>query len=147
MTTVDRVAGVALIALGLLTLWESRALPLGSLRSPGPAYMPVVLAVVVIGLGVLIWVFGARSPRIAAVGWGESGHTLAILAACGFAAFALERLGYRVTMAVLVFALLRAVERRGTVFAGAFAVTLALSTFYLFDVVLRVPLPRGPFGL
>jgi len=103
--------------------------------------------VVVIGLGVLIWVFGARSPRIAAVGWGESGHTLAILAACGFAAFALERLGYRVTMAVLVFALLRAVERRGTVFAGAFAVTLALSTFYLFDVVLRVPLPRGPFGL
>ena len=147
MTTVDRVAGGALALLGLLTLWESRALPLGSLRSPGPAYMPVVLAVLLVGLGALIAAFGARSPRLAAVGWGETGHTLAILAACGFAAFALERLGYRVTMAVLVFVLLRAVERRGTVFAAAFALALALSTYYLFDTVLRVPLPRGPYGL
>ena len=42
--TVDRVAGVALVLIGLATLWESRAFPLGSLHRPGPAYMPVVLA-------------------------------------------------------------------------------------------------------
>jgi hypothetical protein len=145
--TVDRVAGTGLVLLGLLTLWESRVLPLGSLRSPGPAYMPVVLAVVVLGLGALIWAFGAGSPRLADVGWHEAGHALAILGTCAFTALALERLGYRVTMAVLILVLLRAVERQGMVFAAGFALGLSLATHYLFDTLLRVPLPRGPLGL
>lgn len=147
MTTVDRVAGTGLVLLGLLTLWESRVLPLGSLRSPGPAYMPVVLAVIVLGLGALIWAFGTHSPRLGDVGWSEAGHALAILATCAFAALALERLGYRATMAVLIFVLLRAVERWSTGFAAGFAVGLSLATHYLFDTLLRVPLPRGPLGL
>ena len=50
-------------------------------------------------------------------------------------------------MAITVLFLLRAVERRGTIFAVAFAVGLALATFYLFETLLRVPLPRGPLGV
>src|SRR5216117_202590 len=37
MATIDRVAGGALILVALLTLALSRALPLGTLRTPGPA--------------------------------------------------------------------------------------------------------------
>ena len=145
--TVDRVGGAGLVVLGLLTLWESRPLPLGSIRSPGPAYVPVVLAVIVLGLGALIWIFGARGPRLGAIGWTEGPHALAIVGACAFAALALERLGYRVTMGLLVFLLLAAVERRGLIFSAALAATLALVTYYLFDTLLRVPLPRGSLGV
>jgi hypothetical protein len=39
------------------------------------------------------------------------------------------------------------VERKRPVAALVFAVAFAGGTFLLFDGVLRVPLPRGPFGL
>lgn len=145
--TVDRVAGTALAALAALVLWEARRLPMGSLSAPGPAYAPVALAVLLLLLGLLLAAAGGRSPRLAALGWGEAPHALAILAAAAFAALALERLGYRITMTVLVFALLRLVERRGTLFAAGFALALAGLSFQLFDRVLRVPLPRGPLGI
>ena len=36
MLTTDRVAGGALALIALVVFWESRKLPLGSLRNPGP---------------------------------------------------------------------------------------------------------------
>lgn len=147
MLTTDRIAGSALAAFALFVLWECRRLPLGTLRNPGPAYVPVVLALVTLLLGVLIAVGGARAPRIAAVGWGEAGHALVILGVCAFATLALERLGYRVTMLLALALLVKVVEGRGAALAVVFAAGLAFGSFYLFDTLLRVPLPRGPFGL
>jgi hypothetical protein len=142
----DRAAGAGLAVLGLYALWESRVLPLGSLSQPGPGYMPVVLALLLIALGALAAATGAGSPRLAALGWGEAPRALTIVAACAGAAFLLERLGYRVTMALLLVFLLGVVERRRPLFAVAYAIALAVGTHLLFDTVLRVPLPRGPFG-
>src|SRR5919204_582580 len=46
-------------------------------------------------------VLGARAPRPGAVGWHEWRHAAGIFAACAFAALALERLGYRLTVTVM----------------------------------------------
>ena len=43
--------------------------------------------------------------------------------------------------------LLGVVERRRLLFTTVFALGMAFGTFYLFDTLLRTPLPRGPFGL
>jgi hypothetical protein len=147
MLTTDRVAGGALVLLALFTLWESRRLPLGSLRHPGPAYMPVALAILLLVLGILVVLAGRRAAAVAAVGWTEWRHAVAIFAVCAFAAWALERLGYRLTVAVALAFLVGVVERKGVVFTVVFSLALALGTFLLFDTLLRVPLPREPFGL
>ena len=147
MLTTDRVAGGALVLLAVFTLWESRLLPLGSLRNPGPAYMPVALAALLLVFGVLLVIVGGKAGKIATVGWSEWRHAVAIFAVCAFAAWALERLGYRATIAVSLGFLLGIVERKGIVFTVVFSLALALGTFLLFDTLLRVPLPRGPFGL
>jgi putative tricarboxylic transport membrane protein len=151
MSTTDRVTGVALALLGLFMIWESllsaRRLPLGTIRTPGPAYVPVLLAVLLIVFGVVIALMGARAPRLRSIGWSEWPHALGILFACALAALLLERLGYRFTIAIVLFLVLGVLERKHPVFAAAFALALALGTFYLFDTLLRVPLPRGPFGL
>ena len=66
--------------------------------------------------------------------------------ACAFAALALERLGYRLTITTMLLFLLGVVERKRPVAAAIFAAALAGGTFLLFDGILRVPLPRGPLG-
>ncbi len=147
MLTIDRVAGGALVLVGLIALWESRRFPLGTLHRPGPAYMPVVLALLLILFGVALAVLGSRSGRFADVGWHEWRHAVAIFGACAFAAWGLDHLGYRLTVAVVLFFLLFVLERRGVVAAIVLTVTIAWGSFYLFDTLLRVPLPRGPFGL
>jgi hypothetical protein len=145
--TTDRIAGGALALLAVLVLVESRALPLGTLRSPGPAFVPAALALILLIFGVAIVALGARAPRIAAVGWGEARHAVIIIAVCAFAALALERLGYRLTMLLALLFLVRVVERKGTLVALAFAAGMAFGSYFLFDTFLRVPLPRGPFGI
>lgn len=147
MLTTDRIAGGALSLLALVVLWESRSLPLGSWRNPGPGYMPVVLALVLLGLALAVVAMGGRAPAVTSIGWGEAGHALVIVAVCAFAAFALERLGYRLTMLVALVLLVRVVERRRVVESLAFSLALAFGSFYLFNTLLRVPLPRSPWGL
>lgn len=145
--TVDRVAGVALVGIGLVAIWESRAFPLGSLHRPGPAYMPVLLALLLIAFGIAVFAMGRGARTLAEVGWPEWRHAAAIFGACAFAALGLERLGYRLTMAVVVGLLLLGLERRGWALGLGLTVAMAWGSFYLFDTLLRVPLPRGPFGL
>ena len=147
MLTTDRVAGAALALLSLVVVWESRRLPLGSLRNPGPAYMPVALAIVLLGFGALLVALAGKAPALSSVGWTEWRHTVAIFVVCAFAALALERLGFRVTITLSLAFLLRVVERKGSIFTAVLSIAFAVGAFLLFDTFLRVPLPRGPLGL
>jgi len=147
MLTTERLGGSALCLLALFVMWESRRLPLGTWHNPGPGYFPVLLAVVLLALGGLVAFMGGRAPRVADVGWGEAGQALVILGVCAFICFGLERLGYRLTMLGALLFLVWLVERRRLVAALGFAAALAFGSFYLFDTLLRVPLPRGPFNI
>jgi hypothetical protein len=147
--TTERVSGVALALLAVVVLEECwrLGLPRGTLANPGPAYMPTVLALALLAAGVLIAVLGRDAMPLAAAGWREWRHTLAIAVTCAFVALALERLGYRLTMTLACAFLLGVVERKPLAGTLIFAVALAAGTYFVFDTLLRVPLPRGPFGL
>jgi putative tricarboxylic transport membrane protein len=147
MLTVDRVAGAALAVFGVFVLWESRSLPLGSLGNPGPAYMPVALAALLVLGGTAIAVLGKGAPPVSSLSFHEWRHAVAIFVACAFCALALERLGYRLSILIALLFLLGVVERKRPVVALIFAVAFAAGTFFLFDTLLRVPLPRGPVGI
>jgi putative tricarboxylic transport membrane protein len=147
MLTVDRVAGAALVVVGLIAVWQSLQFPLGSLQRPGPAYMPLLLALLLIALGLALAALGSDGGRFSAIAWQEWRHAVAIFGTCAFAAWGLERLGYRLTMAVVLLVLLLGLERRKLLFSLALMIAIAWGSFFLFDTVLRVPLPRGPFGI
>jgi hypothetical protein len=68
------------------------------------------------------------------------------LAASLFSVFAIERLGYRLTVLLVVGFLVKLVEQRGWILSLSFAGALSFGSFFLFYTVLRVPLPHGPFG-
>ncbi len=147
--SVDRVSGIGLAALALLVLeetWRQR-LPLGSLANPGPAYFPGVLALLLLVAGVALSALAGAGPGVASLSWREWRHSVAIFAACMFCAVALERLGYRLTIFAALGFLVGVIEEKPVAATVVFAGALALGTFWLFDTLLRVPLPRGPFGL
>ena len=144
--TIDRFGGIALTVFALFTLWESRKLPLGSLQNPGPAYAPILLATILLAFAICIVALGGRSGRLAAAGWSDWRHAIAILGVCVFMALSLERHGYRITIFAALALLLGVLERRGIVTTAIFAVAFSAASFHLFAVVLRVPLPRSPWG-
>jgi putative tricarboxylic transport membrane protein len=147
MLTTDRVAGSALVIVGVFALSQSLQLPLGSLRQPGPAYMPAVLALLLVVFGVAVAALGGGSGRFADVSWHEWRHALAIFGACAFAAWGLERLGYRLTTGLVLAFLLGLLERKHPLLTAVLVVAVAGGSFWLFNTLLRVPLPRGPFGV
>jgi putative tricarboxylic transport membrane protein len=146
MLTTDRVSGSALVLFSLLVIWESRLLPLGTFRQPGPAFTPVLLASLLLIFGVGLVVASRRAPSLSSISWTGWRHALAILAACVFAVLAMERLGYRLTVLLVLVFLVKILERRGWVVTAVFAVALSFGSFFLFYTLLRVPLPQGPFG-
>jgi hypothetical protein len=144
--TADRVAGLAFVLFGALVLFESRGLPVGTLRQPGPAFLPVALAIALMGFGALLVVLSGAGARLKELGWEEARHALLIVAAAAGAIRVLELAGYVLTMTALLLFLLAVVARRHWALSALCAATLAGGTFALFDVALRVPLPRSPFG-
>jgi hypothetical protein len=99
-----------------------------------------------LGFGALLVITASRAPRLSSVSWTEWRHALAIVAASVFAVFALERLGYRLTVLLVLAFLIGIVERRGWMQTLVFSVGLAFGSFFLFYTLLRVPLPEGPLG-
>jgi hypothetical protein len=147
MLTTDRVSGAVLAIFALGVIWESRGLPLGTFREPGPAYLPVLLAVILLLVGLLLVGAGGRAAPLAAASWSEWRHAAAILCGCAFAALAFERLGYRLTVLLVLTFLLKSVEKKSWLLTVTFALGMAIGTFYLFHTILRVPLPYGPLGI
>ena len=133
--------------LAVVSAWETRRLPLGTLHNPGPGYMPLLLALILGALGLLVALRGGSAPSLAALRWPEARHASAILVGCAFTAFALERLGYRLAVIVLLAFLLGVMERKRPAVVVAVALGLSLGSFFLFSNLLKVPLPRGPWGL
>jgi hypothetical protein len=144
--TTDRISAGVLALFALFVIWESGQLPLGTFRQPGPGYVPVLLASLLLLLGILIVISGGRAPKLASIDWTEWRQALAILAACVFAGIGIDRLGYRLTLLVMLVCLLKLVEKRGWVMSLTFACSLSFGSYFLFYTILRVPLPQGPLG-
>ena len=144
--TTDRLSAGVLALFALFVIFESRQLPLGTFRHPGPAYVPVLLASLLLLFAVLIFLTAARAPKLSSLRWTEWRHALAIFAACIFSVFAIERLGYRLSMFLMLGFLVKFVEKRSWISTLIFAFSLSFGSYFLFYTLLRVPLPQGPLG-
>jgi hypothetical protein len=142
----DQFSGLMLLALALYFGWENRAYPVGSLQEPGPGYLPLLLAVFLGAIGLLIAVWGIKSAPLASVKWTETTRAIVILAACMVATFALERIGYRLTVIALLVFFLGVLERRRPLPVALVALGFSLASFYVVGDLLHVPLPRSPWG-
>jgi putative tricarboxylic transport membrane protein len=142
----DQLSGIVLVAIALFVIWQNRSYPLGSLQEPGPGYTPLIVAVFLGVIGLAIALSGARAQPLAETKWPEATRAWLILAACGAATYALEHLGYRITIMALLVFFLGVLERRRPLPVILVSTGFSLLSFYVIGTLLRVPLPLGPFG-
>ena len=142
---VDRFLGVGAVLLAIPVGAASWGFGVGIPKSPGAGFWPLVIAVVMAGLGLTLIL--RPTPNAAAGGesrWGKFGISLGTLA---FYVVALEPLGYLSATVVMLFVQLRWVESRSWKSSAAIAVLAAVISLVLFRVLLKVSLPEGVIPL
>jgi hypothetical protein len=139
----DHIAGAVVAAFGILVLALSGDLPIGTLAFPGAGMMPKLCAALLIVFGLIVVLRGSDSARIASLSWHDLPHALRVVAISAVAILLYERLGFLITMMLLLFALVCGVERRPFLRAASFSIGVVALTYLLFTMALKTPLEPG----
>jgi hypothetical protein len=141
----DHVAGGVFVAGSVILFAMSGELPFGTLASPGAGMMPKLVLVLLIGFGAVLMLRASESPPLAEVPWADFIHAATIVAAATVAIGTYTVIGFLPSMALLLFALIYVVERRNVWRALAVSICVTLGSYYVFNTLLKSPLPRMPF--
>ena len=141
-------ASVVLLAFSLAIVWESLNMPAGTAGAPGPGYFPKALGTLLALASVGLFVRALRIAPAAdeAVDLGHRDIALTVIALVGLGLL-FERAGYLVSSTLFMLVLLRAFSALGWARALAAALVVSLATYYPFDKLLGVTLPRGILGI
>ncbi len=142
----DQFSGLMLVALALYVVWANQPYPTGTIHHPGPGFMPLALAIFLAAMGLLIAAGGARSQPLVEMRWTEARRAITILLAATAAVYALEELGYRLTVMVLLVFLMGVIERKPPLMVAILSIGFPLLSYYIVADLLLVPLPRSPWG-
>ena len=104
--------------------------------------MPKLMTALMMLFAALV-VVGSSSRNFSEIDWSDRGHAALVVLIAAAAVIAYRPLGFLLTMALLVFALLVVVERRNALIAAAYSIGLTLFAYWLFGKALKSPLERG----
>ena len=146
------VLGLVIAGLGAWLLYRSRTELAfrGPNNEPGPGYLPVLLTICLVGLGLAlsaVWLFGPKarhgeaptlslSPR-------HMGRALLVWLALVVCAFLIEPLGFLLAGEVLVLLVILVIERIRSIPLIITLLLLPPAMYLLFDTLLEVQLPGG----
>ncbi len=140
----DHVAGGIFIVAGALILAVSGDLPFGTLASPGAGMLPKLIIGLMMAFGLVLLLRAGESPPFAAVAWGDLPHAVRVIVLAAAAVALYVPLGFLLTMSLLLFGLVYAVERKPLINAVLFSAGVTGMAYLLFNTLLKSPLPRGP---
>ncbi len=145
--TVDRALGVGAILTAIPVAASAWGFGVGSPKSPGAGFWPLLIAVAMAGLGIWLIVHPSREGVVAAAPESRWGRLWIALGTMACYVVALDRLGFPLATALLLFVQLRWVESRSWRTSAWAAVLTAAISLVLFRTLLKVPLPLGVLPL
>ena len=139
--------GLLWLLIGVAVTFFSRKYSMGTLSEPGPGVLPFGLGLVLILLSVLL-LFRSRRHREMSqdkrLPFGSRyGRVLWVILLLGAGTFCLETLGYLLLLFLLIAGAMVIVEPRRWVSALMLGVASSILSYVLFNIWLKVPLPRG----
>src|SRR5688572_831936 len=118
----DHVAGGAVIIASALMWAVSGDYPFGTLASPGAGMLPTLVIGLLVAFGGVLFARAGESPPIAEIAWIDVPHAVRVAAVAAAADALYATLGFRITMAALLFTLTFLVERRPFLPAAGFSI-------------------------
>jgi len=149
----DPIIGILLFGLALAVFLKSLTYPIGTLRKPGGGLFPLMASVLLMGLCALLTLQAFRGKELDKSSqfpfFPEKEAPRRIL--LGFAGllgyrYLLPVIGFAPSTGVFIFFLSRFLGKYGWVVRIIFAALTAVAAYYLFQVWLKIPMPRPVFG-
>lgn len=136
---------LAFLAGSILFLSQAARLPLGTAEQPGPGLFPVLVGAFLLAVGVAFLLQCLREGRAAVLlpAAGACRRVGVIGVALSIFCLLLPWVGYAVTALGLVIVLLRVFGMARWTLTAAVALVATAASYYLFAVILGVPLPAG----
>ncbi len=151
-TWMNRISNFFLLAFSFLILLGSLRLGMGSVRDPGPGFVPFLASLLLLCLSLVIFVKEIRgSPvkgaKFSFLGGKDLAKPICLMVALIGFAWIFTLLGYLLSTFLLMFTLFSIYQaKRWHVHIAAAALIAGLS-FLVFYLWLRVPLPTGLFDI
>lgn len=150
MRKANIVAGTVVVLIGVFFVWSSRKLPMGAINAPEAGFVSFWEGIMLALAGGALIFTSARADLRERVKWpgGEARRMILYLAATlvGYI-FLSEILGYITTTFIFFWMASMAWRRNSVRVAFMYAAAFAAGMYVVFDLLLRAPLPRSPFGL
>jgi hypothetical protein len=144
----DRISGIVIFTIGAAVCLTSLTYPVGTLQKPGGGFFPLLASVLLLVLSAL-FIFqsftgkGRENSAAASFFPGKEARKRIL---CGVAALLCFRylipvIGFAPATAVFVFFLGKYLENYSWKKSAFFSAATAVSAYYLFQVVLKIPMP------
>jgi Tripartite tricarboxylate transporter TctB family len=142
----DHVAAAFFVAIGLLVIALSGDLPVGGLSMPGAGFLPLLVAGFIIVFGLSLLLHARESKPFSEIDWDDGKHAASVLVITAAAVAFYVKLGFIITMILMMMALLVMVERRNILRASLYSAVVVIATYLVFVHMLQSPLPPGVLG-
>jgi putative tricarboxylic transport membrane protein len=140
------IAGILCLGLASIYLALAFTYPIGTMAAPAAAIYPIFLGFVFLLASIATIVDVLRNPPSGTIDWPKgigAWRVVIIAAAIIFFAFALEFIGYLICSAIVLLVCVQMMGMRSWWRKITFTVIVVGMLYLLFDLLLRVPLPRG----
>jgi putative tricarboxylic transport membrane protein len=145
----DASIAIGFFALAVAFGIQASRFPFGSLRRVGPGFFPLVLALLLVGLSLALFLKTMRKEETTGIEWPgrRAGLTLAMVIAAIFAySLLLKPLGFLLTNLLFSFVVFKISNPKGRF--GPLAASLIATAFSVvfFKIWLGIPFPTGFIG-
>ena len=154
MKSLDLISGLVLLGFGILILVKSLEYPIGNLQMPGAAVFPILatfLLIAISGAIVISSFFKLKSDKTSCVSSPQLGKTFGRVVVGVGALLAyrylLTFIGFAPACFLFIFFLAKALGRYSWKNSLLFSVVTAIVCYYLFQTLLKIPMPGGIFGI
>ncbi len=153
MKKTDQWSGIFLCIIAALICWGSTLLPYGSIHNPGPGFFPLWLGIILAGMSIGLTLQttwqkeGAKILRdilAEKIRWGKV--FLVILSLILYGAL-MDTIGFVLITFLLMAFLLRSIEPQPWKIAIGWALAGSLGSYLIFEVWMKLRLPKGFLGI
>jgi putative tricarboxylic transport membrane protein len=144
----DRISGIVIFVIGAAVLLTSLSYPIGTLQKPGGGFFPLLSAALLLVLSG-VFVFQSfmdkreKSPGAASLFPGKKAAKRIFYGVAALAGYRylIPLIGFAPATGLFIFFLSKFLEQYSWKKSVFFSMGTAVSTYYLFQVVLKIPMP------